>query len=698
MIVSPTRLLAAISISLLATFVAEPAVCMAEEIEARRTDVPIEVDGVFNESAWQDAATIDGLVQFTPVHNQPSPFRTTVKMLYDDNALYFAFYCYDPEPDKIIAKDTKRDGFFLNDDMVDIYLDTFNDKSNCYIFGVNPNGTVQDGRHADNGRTFDINWDGEWKAATRITADGWTCEYAIPFSTLMFNEKGTTWGINFERRVTRNRERSTWTDDVTSISQVSAFGSLTGLDLSSVSVKRYKIIPYAQLQVSKDNKPEDEYGVNVRYNLTSNFGIEAALNPDFATIEADVEQVNLTRFELYYPEKRPFFLEGGENYVTGMRQFYSRRIGEIPWGVKLNGKFGTWKVNSLVTASDPSTAGAMVSPGKDALYTVFRVNKETSNGSTIGLIGSNRTYDEENSGSLGMAASIFFTDEIGLTSQLINTWGTEDNGTWAWSLNPSYRSPVTRFSIEYTDLGTGVRENINPVGMIQDDDRREFDTSYNRQFWINSHGIDQISGGFSYNQYYSQAGDLRQWSERNNLSVQFLKKWDWSISNNSQLIRFEKDFRNSQVSNSIQYDSKTGTIASMGYSFGKNYDRDFDSLTGSLDVKLMRGWDVEYSVSRYWFRPGNREDNSLIHYVRSTYYVNPDMYFKLFYQTRYTIFGDIDISDFDTLRQNVQLLYVWRFLPPFGSLQLAYQEGSIMYTDRANDNQKSFFCKLSWVL
>ena len=675
-----------------------PAAALSETLSAKRAETPVRVDAVLDEKAWASADSIDGLTQFIPVYNEPSPFSTVIFVLYDSEFLYVAFRCLDPEPDKITAKDTMRDAYFQNDDAIVILLDTFNDKSSAYYFGVNPLGTLQDGRLADNGGIDDIRWDGRWQAASRITKDGWICEAAIPFSTLKYDATAGVWGFTVERRVARNSERSFWTRDLVSPDRVSTFGVLTGLDITGTSAKRYTIIPYAQLQAAKGKKPNREYGLDMRYNLTSRLGVEATVNPDFATVEADVEQVNLTRFELSYPEKRPFFQEGAENYSTRIQQFYSRRIGEIPWGVKLNGKVLGWKLNALTTQSDPSFTDAAVKKGEDAVYNVFRLTRESKNGSNIGLIGADRFYRDRHSGSLGLASTLFITDVLGMTSQLIKTWGVMNRGTWAGFLRPAYDSPFTHFHVRYSHYGVGIMENLNPVGFVVDDDRREFDTELRRQFWINRHGIDQITARVNYNRYTSQAGDLRSWEDENSLTIQFLKKWEWTVTHADEFKRYEKDFRNTYTGNTLRYDTKQGTVASAEYTFGKNFGRDFDNIKGGLSVKVLDGWDVEYNLSRHWFSPGSYEDNSWIHYVRSTYYMNPDLYVKVFYQTKYTLWGDTMPFDYDLLRENLQLLFVWRFLPPFGSLQLAYQEGSVRNTGRADDNIKAFFCKLSWML
>jgi len=222
--------------------------------------------------------------------------------------------------------------------------------------------------------------------------------------------------------------------------------------------------------------------MDFRYSLASNLGLDMTVNPDFATIEADVERTNLTRFEISYPEKRPFFQEGSENYSTRIRQFYSRRVGEIPWGMKINGKYGDWKINAMSTQSDPATSGVNVDEGKNANYSVFRVNREFGNGSNIGIIGANRYYDSDNTGSAGLIATLFFTDVFGMTSQVIKSHGSEDKGTWTYFFRPSYDSEYSHFHIRYTHVGEGVRENINPIGYIRDDNRKEFDTNIKREF------------------------------------------------------------------------------------------------------------------------------------------------------------------------------------------------------------------------
>lgn len=610
--------------------------------------------------------------------------------------LYFAFMCSDPEPEHITATITKRDDDLPRDDGVVVFLDTFHDRSNCYFFAVNPLGTQSDGKFAENGRISDVDWDTRWEGAARIVPGGWTAEFAIPFDVLKFDAKNTVWGFNAERRVARALDRSFWVRDLTAKFRVSQFGTLSGLNLKNLDARRHTFIPYVQYQFKKGGDPEGEYGFDARYNLTSNFGVEATVNPDFATIEADVEQVNLTRFELSYPEKRPFFLEGADNFNTRIRQFYSRRIGEIPWGVKLNGKVGGWNINAMTTESDPSSAGAAVAKGDEAVYSVFRVGRETSGGSNVGLIGANRRYLGHDSGSLGAVSTLFFTGVLGMTSQAIKSWGEADDGTWAWFLRPSYDSQFAHFHVRYTDIGEGIMENMNGTGFVTDDDRREVDVEYLKTFWINRYGIESVKPNVNYNRYWNHEGGLRRWQDWSSLSATFLKKWNYTVSYSDEFIRFEKDFRNRSLTNSIDFDNKKGGSASLEYAFGDNFGRDIERLKGGLGFKVLEGWDVTYYLARHWFRPARADDNSWIHYVRSTYYVNNDLYFKLFYQTKYRIDQGLPEPDLERLRTNFQLVFVWRFIPPFGSLQAAYQNNTSIYP--GEEDLRSLFLKLSWVL
>jgi hypothetical protein len=667
-------------------------------VEAVKIDATctITIDGKLSESDWQSAKPATGFTQFEPVFGSPASYETYIRILYSDTTIYFGIDCRDPEPAKISTKVTKRDGEVWEDDSVALVLDTYNDNSNAYFFIVNSLGTQQDERWADNGRTRDTKWDIKWSSAGSIKPDGWSAEIAIPFSSIKFDRKTVEWGLNVIRYIPRNLEMSHWTKGLTEWFRISEIGAITQLDLTDVTGKRVTAIPYIQSQFAQGEKVKAEIGGDLRYLLSSNLGLDVTINPDFATIEGDVERVNLTRFELSYPEKRPFFMEGAENYLTRIRQFYSRRIGEIPWGFKLNGKIKNWKLNILNTQSDPATANPNVAPGHNALYTVFRLNYEMKNASNIGIIGANRHYLGINKGSIGLVSTLFFTDVLGMTSQIIKSYGPHSKGSWTYFFRPSYDSKTTHFHVRYTHVGENVRENMNDIGFIRDDDRREVDSNIRKKFWINKYGIEEISPSINYNRYWSQTGVLRSWEVRNNLTVKFLKKWTLTLRYNDEFKRYEKDFRNNIFETNLKYDNKKGNTVFVNLGIGHNFDRDFDQIGGGIDLNILKGLNLTYQIKRYWFTPNTGNDSNIMHFIRCTYYMNKDVYWKLFYQSRYDITEGASDLIYDLSREILQFVFVWRFLPPFGSVQIAFQQGTARITD-IEGREKTLFTKLSWV-
>ncbi|MFC1729604.1 DUF5916 domain-containing protein [candidate division KSB1 bacterium] len=689
----------AVIFCLLLCIIAEPDV-ISQSVEARKIDEPLTIDGELNEPEWESAQSITDFVQFEPRYGVPSDFTTVVKVLYDDTMIYFGIDCRDSEAGRISSKVTRRDGEVWEDDSIALIIDTFNDDNNAYFFIVNSLGTQQDERWADNGRTRDMKWDAEWYSAGIRHDSGWTAEIAVPFRVVKFDKNSTEWGFNVIRYIPRNREMSYWVANLTEWFRISESGSITQLELQNAVAEQLTFIPYAQTQIEKNEKSTGDFGLDARYNMTSNLGIDLTINPDFATIEADVEQINFTRFELSFPEKRPFFLEGLENYRTRVQQFYSRRIGEIPWGVKVNGKIDKWKLNALTTQSDPSTVDPEIPAGDDALYSVFRISRDI-NASNVGLIGANRNYAEKNSGSLGVTATLFFTDVLGMTSQAIRSYGEYGSGSWTYFFRPSYDSKTSHFHVRYMHTGEHVRENMNTTGFIRDDDRKEFDTNVRHRFWINNAFFDEITPSVNYNRYYSQTGVLRSWDLSNTLAVNFLKKWDFQLRYEEEYKLFEKAFRNTVVQTNLEYDDKVGKSYRVSFSNGTNFDRDFEQYSGGIGLNLSDQWNLSYALTRVWFYPDFDDDGSFFHNIRTTYYANKDLYLKFFFQSRYDVSGGSFDPDFQLDRETLQLVFVWRLFPPFGSLQFAYQKGPKRITGATGENilfsNRSFFSKISWV-
>ena len=369
-------------------------------LSAARLEGSIVLDGKLDEQAWQRAAVArDQFTQSWPNPGRPGTEATEVRVAFDANAVYVAVKAFDSEPDKIAAPLARRDIGGITSDWIHVIIDSYWDKRTGFRFTVNPRGVQKDVFHS-NDNSEDANWDAVWDVATRIDKDGWVAEYRIPLSQLRFGDApaGTerTWGFQVQRDIARKNERVTfhpWTPDGTGF--VSRFGTLTGItDLRQP--QRLEVLPYVSTKLTrapgdasdpfyKKNDAEPNLGADIRYGLPKGLTLTATINPDFGQVEVDPATVNLSAFETFFPEKRPFFLEGADvfsfgrlrnhNDYGGQTFFYTRRIGRSPsrfpeggtiayvdqpaqtriaGAAKISGRVGPWTVGILdaVTAEE----------------------------------------------------------------------------------------------------------------------------------------------------------------------------------------------------------------------------------------------------------------------------------------------------------------------------------------------------------
>ena len=456
-------------------------------ITAYAVDTPIKIDGILNEPSWKDAVPAAGFIQRELVEGAPATEKTEVKILYDLDNIYIGVMCYDSEPDNIIHNAMRRDGFLRSDDNFVVVLDTFNDNRNGYYFQTNPNGARFDGTITVGDRHVEEEWNGLWDVAATITENGWSAEMFIPFKTIRFPPMEVQeWGINFVRDIARKREEVLWTswrrDD--GIMQLSKAGSLTGLQ----NIKRgrqvqFKPYTFGGLEYDEGKHGSNmKYGLDVKYPVTTDMTLDLTTFTDFAQVESDRSQINLTRFSLYYPEKREFFLEGAEIFDFGSRftsPFYSRRIGltgdedsednliQVPilGGAKLIGKAGSYNIGVINMQTDkkheqPSTN-----------YSVVRVKRDIFEQSYIGFIGTNLyNADKYDSQTLGADFSLSTNKFLSNKNFSVGGYVAENrtpgvnHGKRAGRFSISYPNDLIDFSMMYHVVG----ENYNPeVGYVR---------------------------------------------------------------------------------------------------------------------------------------------------------------------------------------------------------------------------------------
>lgn len=416
---------------------APPPPTAARVMRATRASTAINIDGKLDEPAWSSAVPSGDFTQSYPKIGAAPTDPSEVRVLYDDDALYIGVRMFDSRPDSIAAQLARRDASGIYSDWLHVVIDSYRDRRTAFRFSVNPRGVQKDVLHSDD-RNEDLNWDAVWQVATTVDSLGWIAEYRIPFSQLRFGNvsKGVNrlWGIQIQRDIARRNERDSWSPwKQTDPGYVSFSGDLAGI-VDIPTPRRLEIMPYVSTKLTRvpgdpanpfyratDTKPSA--GADLKYGLPSGLTLTATVNPDFGQVEVDPAVVNLSAYETFFPEKRPFFVEGASIFNIGsirggpsygsQQIFYSRRIGRSPqrfpsglyvdapdattiYGAgKLTGKVGPWTVGVLnaLTAEekarvvDASNVRSTTPVEPMTNYFVGRIRRDFRGGNTILNLG-----------------------------------------------------------------------------------------------------------------------------------------------------------------------------------------------------------------------------------------------------------------------------------------------------------------------
>ena len=474
--------------------------------EAHRTYQSIEIDGELTETDWEKAVPLGDFIQFEPDEGVPMTQATEVRILYDDKHIYFGIVCMESDPSKLLANKMRRDTMLWDNDNVFVLLDTYNDRRSGFFFRVNPLGAREDVAIMDSGDSRNENWNAVWDCKAKINADNWTAEIAIPFSQLRFKKENTlTWGLNIGRTIQKSQEEGTWAPVDAAYTFAARYrttdlGTLTSL--TGISPRRnIEFLPYLLPGVAHSEAEGTDgvldLGADMKVGLTSNLTADLTVNTDFAQVEADQEQANLTRFSLFFPEKRQFFLEGAGIFDFGIPRtsfnappplllFYSRHIGiedehaiPILTGGKVTGKVGNFGVALLNVLTDKYAADA--TEDAEAVnvsrtnYSVLRIKRDLFTGSSLGMIAVNKQGADTHNRATGVDfvyrptdrmnfrglwARTFDPDEI--QEDPVNTQSGSEN-TNAWYFGGNWQRSFARVNASYTDIGEGFNPEVGYV-------------------------------------------------------------------------------------------------------------------------------------------------------------------------------------------------------------------------------------------
>ena len=412
----------------------------AQTIEIRRTSQPIKIDGIIEESAWQASDSAYNFTQNFPTDSLPAQAQTIAKILYDDANIYVLGVMHNlPEPRSYVTPSLRRDFRGAANDSFSVLFDTFSDRTNGVLFGVNPFGVMREALIVNGGSgngSFSMDWDNKWYAEAKQYEGYWVVEMAIPFKTLRFNEGADSWLVNFYRIDSEYAERSAWAP-VKRTFPIFNMANNRELIWDTPTKKpgtNISVIPYIASNTQRDFEENTEenfkpaVGFDLKYAVTAGLNLDVTVNPDFSQVEVDQQVTNLDRFEIFFPERRQFFLENADLFSgfgnRGTRPFFSRRIGiaidtltgqnvqnQIPFGMRLNGKVSDdlrLGVLSMQAGRDgsiglPSYNYSMMSLQQKVFnrsnVSVFAINKQTfesaSEYDTASLNEFNRTMGVE---------------------------------------------------------------------------------------------------------------------------------------------------------------------------------------------------------------------------------------------------------------------------------------------------------------
>jgi len=716
-------------------------------IHAVRVEGEVKIDGRLDDPAW-NAVTFQGdFLQREPEEGEPATERTEIGILYDKRNLYFGIKCFDSEPKKIIAREMRRDAIVDDDDYFEMTLDTYHDRRSGYYFITNPHGSKRESVLANEGRDYNPNWDGVWWCKAEVNVEGWFLEIAIPWKTLRFTEKdASVWGINFARMIRRKNEHVFWQliprdlgrGGVFRLSEAGTLQGLSGLKMGG----NLELLPYFlggledDVNTSFDTDALSDIGLDTKIAVTANMALDLTLNTDFAQVEADQEQVNLTRFSLYYPEKREFFLEGAETFSFGsagiqrwhhrtpdMSLFYSRRLGlvdgheaRIIGGAKMVGKVGQYRLGVLNMFTDDVTyvddEGKTVKVNATN-FSVFRISRDVLRRGSLGLMLLNKEEirSEHYNRSVGIDGHLPLSDYFTVSGYLAGTFGPDlvedgeqldmNKQNLAAKLSLDYNSDLWQFSGSYWDIGV----RFNPeMGFNRRTDYRlsTVSATYSPRP-KNSRVIRQFE--------YQIEGDYRSDHENRLLDTkaeasfqiefQNSSRFDIGVERNKEYIDYDWEVREGFL-------IPTGTYTGYDYSVGLESDKS-RSIAGEISLNYgdyytghnaSLGLDgtitsihpirmeIDYTHNYVDLPQGHFHTNTLG--LRMFYFFSTELYLKAYVQ------WNDDKLYFDGKERVISNVLLRWIYSPASNLYLVYNDGRLIGPDRTELSNRTFMVKATF--
>jgi hypothetical protein len=677
---------------------ASPAPSLTDRsILAVRAAAPPVIDGVIDDACWSECERARDF--FDIGRGVPSTQATEVRVCFDDDHLYVAFDCYEDRMDAVSAAVTQRDagGMFDVDDCVGVMLDTYHDQRSCYAFATNIAGTKMDLRVAESGNSQEMAWDAVWDVAARRWPDRWTAEFAIPVAALRFVPgESVVWGAEFVRHATVSREDSRWVHREGDVMDPAYYGDLSGLSFASASrnldvtasaVGRYDVADIHEYPLEPENTDWDVHpdaGLDVKWVPLPTLTVSGTLNPDFAQIEGDPNQINLTGDELYLEERRPFFSEGMELFQTPLTILYTRRMEDIGYGAKAGAKFGATSFGALYAQSDdlPRDANADVItdehgnplPPVESDYVALALRQDLMGSATVGGYYAARERsdtDYSRVGALTLNAPAFGHGRVsGMAARSFNPGDAgADDAYWA---GLDYESAQYQFEGSFEWIG----EEFAPgTGFVGEDRRGRVGggLEVGRDFEINGERVDDMNAQVYGNRFEGIDGGREVWSAGGSLSTVFQNKLNLSFR--GERAHDEVDYpeypetMTGSVSLTTNWGAWSGYILGVGY--GDYHNSTYYHGDAVAAVQPHERLTIEARVNGVALRDYEDVD-WIVERLRSDWLITRESFVRLIAQGAQMRFG-MEGDDYRSQQYDMNLLYGWEFHPG-STFYLAYNQ------------------------
>jgi len=672
MMITMKDMMRKIFVALLALAVFSAFAAAADEIRAVRVSSGPKIDGLLDDPAWAGAAAFSGFRMVFPTPGGEPTEKTELRIVYDEANLYLGILCRDGEPGRITANTMAHDsgssgggyggygGYHgapsaAGDDLVKVLLDPFQDKRTAYVFFVNPRGARGEGLIYDGNAS--LNWDGIWDAESRVGADGWSAEFRIPFKSISFKPGLSVWGLNVERTIARKLEtiRMSGTTRDSNFNNPNEAAALEGIE-NIRQGKGVTIRPYGLTGVEKIHSAGSgaefrlDGGLDVYKSFTPNLVGVVSVNMDFAETEADERRINLTRFQINFPEKRMFFLEGSETFSfsssVSFTPFFSRRIGlvggkQIPvlFGTKLYGKVGQTNLSIF----DVVTGAYEDQPGRN--YFAGRVTQNIFAQSKVGLIFTNGSPTGERNSLIGADFNYSSHTFLGNKNVMLAAWGAynwneqEDGRHHGFGFRANYPNDLWNIQTTYAWYG----EALDPgIGYMM---RRGIQTGYVMVgFQPRPTGgflksfIRQLFFNFSADYYWKLSGDLEtrminftpfgfqtESGESLSFNINFNRDvlpYDFEIAGGVVLPAGPYNYTNARIN--LSTSGRRPVSGSVNYTFGRFYSGHYDDFNLGLDVKFDGFVNLSFDTNlvRGRMAQGNFSEN--VYQLKADFYLSPD--------------------------------------------------------------------------